>query len=370
VEKNALVNELKAELQDTSEREAAAQSTLHDSEAENKDELRKLRARVEEMNAEQKSWLEKQNVYEQRLGKATKDLIEAQSALSDLEHKRKSADGSRTEIEVLKTKLHASEKLVLEKNKSSDKQQQIIRDEAKQELEDLKKEHERDLAKRDREQKTQNEAYKYKLQYLELSQKELQKERKRWQDKEREYEKSLVALTAELRELKLEHQQAVDLHEAFRAHVEAKESARQMETSNWDIKRQALVAEHQLALKQSETGKNARVAQLERELQKVKSELDDAQEEVERLTVALEAGVGLPDDIKASRSSSSLLDEQPDEEKSYEPKGKHRYDDSRSTPAVSAAVEPTPAAQQESPPAESAAAPAAHSEPASEEAAF
>jgi len=170
----------------------------------------------------------------------------------------------------------------------------------------------------------------------------------------------LVALTAELRELKLEHQQAVDLHEAFRAHVEAKESARQMETSNWDIKRQALVAEHQLALKQSETGKNARVAQLERELQKVKSELDDAQEEVERLTVALEAGVGLPDDIKASRSSSSLLDEQPEEEKSYEPKGKHRYDDSTSTPAVSAAVEhqphhETPAAHHDSATADSAA---------------
>jgi len=60
--------------------------------------------------------------------------------------------------------LHAAEKLITDKNKSSDKQQQIIRDEAKQELEDAKKEHERDLQKRDREQKTQNEAYKYKLQ--------------------------------------------------------------------------------------------------------------------------------------------------------------------------------------------------------------
>jgi len=234
------------------------------------------------------------------------------------------------------------------------------------------------LQKRDREQKTQNEAYKYKLQYLELSQKELQKERKRWQDKEREYEKSLVALTAELRELKLEHQQAVDLHEAFRAHVEAKESARQMETSNWDIKRQALVAEHQLALKQSETGKNARVAQLERELQKVKSELDDAQEEVERLTVALEAGVGLPDDIKASRSSSSLLDEQPEEEKSYEPKGKHTYETERTqrTPAVVDSApreaQEAPAVHQDSAPVESPAPVAAPetSEAQSEEASF
>lgn len=289
-EKVALVNELKSELQETSEREATAQAGLRDAESETKDDLRRLRAKVEELTAGQRVWLEKQTVYEQRLGKATKDLIEAQSALSDLEHKRKSADSSRTEVEVLKAKLVAAERQIIDKNRSFDKQMQIIKDESKQELEDTVREHDRDIKKRDLEQKVQNEAYKYKLQYLELSQKELQKERKRWQDKEREYEKSLVSLTAELRELKLEHQQAVDLHEAFRAHVEAKESARQMETSNWEIKRQALIAEHQLALKQSETGKNAKVAQLEREVQKIKSELDDCHEEIDRLTNALEAG--------------------------------------------------------------------------------
>jgi len=83
-----------------------------------------------------------------------------------------------------------------------------------------------------------------------------------------------------------------------------------MEGSNWEIKKQAIAAEHQLGLRQSETGKNARIGQLEREVQKLKIELEDAHEEVERLTVALEAGVGLPDDIKASRGASVLGDEE------------------------------------------------------------
>jgi len=171
----------------------------------------------------------------------------------------------------------------------------------------LKKEHDKALKTSEHEAKTQNEAYKYKLQYLELSQKELEKERRRWQDKEREYERALVGLTAELRELKLEHQQHVDTHEAFRAHVDAKESARTLETSSFEIKRQALVAEHQLALRQGQAAQNSKIAQLERELSRVRGDLDDAREENERLTLALETGSGLPDDVKSRKPDTSYL---------------------------------------------------------------
>jgi chromosome segregation ATPase len=203
--------------------------------------------------------------------------------------------------------------VISEKNKALEKQTQILRDEAKHDLEDLKKEHERALQTSAQEAKTQNEAYKYKLQYLELSQKELEKERKRWQDKEREYERALVGLTAELRELKLEHQQAVETHEAFRTHVEAKESARTLETSSFEIKKQALQAEHQLALRQSQAAQNSKIAQLERELARVRGDLDDAREENERLTLALESGGGLPDDVKSARNQSKayLYDDEP-----------------------------------------------------------
>jgi len=227
-----------------------------------------------------------------KIGKTTKDFLDLQSAYGELEHKRKTADGSRTEIETLKTKLSAAEKVISEKNKALDKQAQILRDEIKHEIEELKKENDRALQLSEQESKAQNEAYKYKLQYLELSQKELEKERKRWQDKERDYEKNLVTLAAEFRELKLEHQQAVDTHDAFRAHVDAKESARTLKVSSFEIKRQALVAEHQLGQRQSAAGSNSKIAQLERELSRIRSSLDDAREETERLTLALESGSG------------------------------------------------------------------------------
>jgi chromosome segregation ATPase len=283
-----MIAELKSELQEATERESKASSELQDQEGETKDELRKLKAQVDELSSEQKDWFEKQRDYEAKLGKAAKDLAEAQAAVSEIEHKRKSADGNRTELEVLKAKLAAAEKMVTEKSKAADKQAQLVREELQAEIEDLKRDHERDITKRDQDQKTQGEAYKYKLQYLELSQKELQKERKKWQEKEREYEKAVISITTELRELKLEHQQAVDLHEAYKAHVEAKESARTQESGTWDIKKQAMAAEHQLGIRQSETSKNGRIAQLEREVAKLKIELEDAQEEVERLTLALE----------------------------------------------------------------------------------
>jgi len=288
LEKTTQCNELRAEVQEASDRENNALAALRDSEADTQDEGRKLRSRVEELTAEQVKWREKQKEYEGKLGKTTKDFIELQTAYGELESKRKSADGSRTEIETLKTKLSASEKIIQEKNKALDKQAQILREESKHQIEEIKKEHERALKNSEQEAKAQNEQYKYKLQYLELSQKELEKERKRWQDKERDYERTLVALASEFRELKSEHQQATDTHDAFRTHVEAKESARTLEANSFEIKRQALSSEHALSLRQSQATSNSKIAQLERELSRIRSNLDDAREETERLTVALE----------------------------------------------------------------------------------
>jgi len=212
----------------------------------------------------------------------------------------------------------------------------------------LKKEHARTLKHSETEQKTQNEAYKYKLQYLELSSKEIEKDKKRWQDKEREYEKALVALTAELRELKLEHQQAIDLHEAFRAQMDAKESARTLETSSFEIKKQSLQAEHQLTLRQSQAASNSKISSLEREIAKVKNELDDAREENERLTLALESGSGVPDDVKAQRDRSYLYAD-------LEEKPVRSQRQPRSTPASTTTTEPEPvsASPSESTPASS-----------------
>jgi len=292
LEKTTQCNELRAEVEDASERENNALQALRDSESEVQDELRKLRARVDELTSEQSGWQGKQREYEEKIQKNIRELVELQTQYGDLENKRKTADGSRSEVESLKTKLSANEKVIQEKNKAVDKQAQLQRVEIKHQIEELKKEHEKALKNSEQEAKAQNEQYKYKLQYLELSQKELEKERKRWQDKERDYERNLVTLASEFRELKLEHQQATDTHDAFRSHVEAKDSARTLEHSSFEIKKQALVAEHQLELRQSGAQSRGKIAQLERELHRTRSSLEDAREENERLTVALESREG------------------------------------------------------------------------------
>jgi len=232
-----------------------------------------------------------------------------QAQFGELDHKRKTADGGRSEIEVLKTKIATAEKVINDKNKALEKQAALVREEAKQEVDDLKKEQERALVNSQLEAKTQNEALKYKLQYLELSQKELEKEKKRWQEKEKEYERAIVNLTAESRELKLEHSQAIDQHEAYRVHVEAKESSKSLETSNFEIKKQSLVAEHQLQLKQAQATNNSRIQQLEREITRSKEDLSKTLEDNERLTLALESGSGMPEDMK--RSAFSYEDDTP-----------------------------------------------------------
>jgi len=311
LEKTTLANELKAEVTEAAQREGAALQSLRNGESGSKDELRKLRAKMDELASEQKNWLSKQREYEQKIGKSTKDHIELQARYGELDHRRKTADGGRSEIEVLKTRIAAAEKIVNDKNKALEKQAALVREEGKQEIEALKQEHERALKASELEAKTQNEAYKYKLQYLELSQKELEKERKRWQEKEKEYERAIVNLTAEHRELKLEHQQAIDTHEAFRVNVEAKESSRTLEASSFEIKKQSLVAEHQLALKQAQATNNSRIQQLERDIQRFKQELDQTNEENERLTLALESGSGLPNDVKSRSATSYLYDDEP-----------------------------------------------------------
>jgi len=142
----------------------------------------------------------------------------------------------------------------------------------------------------------------------------------------------LVSLTAELRELKLEHTQSVETHEAFRAHVDAKESARTLETSSFEIKKQALQAEHQLALRQSQAAQNSKNAQLERQLLKLQSEVDDLREENERLSLALESGGGA--ESKSRNANAYLYEDEPREPRQpRQPKT-----ETRSEPAP----EPTP----------------------------
>jgi len=206
----------------------------------------------------------------------------------DAEHEKELAlTDLRTENDVLQARLEAQGKSSTDREAEYEKELKLHKDRFGKEISRLTSVHDRDIQQREQHAKTQDEAYKYKLQYLELSQSELRAEKQRFQEKEREERKNLVALQAQVRELKSKYKQSVDLHEAFRQHVEAKDAARQMESSGWDIKKQALAAEHKLALSRLEQQHLHKQAELESQIERLQSDLQDSQQHVKDLNERL-----------------------------------------------------------------------------------
>jgi len=206
----------------------------------------------------------------------------------DVEHEKELAlTELRTDKDVLEAKLGAEKKSAADREADFDKELKMHKDRFTKELARLSNLHDRDIQQREQQAKTQDEAYKYKVQYLELSQQELRAEKTRFQDKERDDRKKLVTATAQLRELKSKHKQAVDLHEAFRQHVESRDATRAMESSGWDVKKQSLLSEQKLALQQVDHEHSKRRIELEAEVERLKGELEDSQLHVKQLSERL-----------------------------------------------------------------------------------
>jgi len=68
-----------------------------------------------------------------------------------------------------------------------------------------------------------------------------------------------------------------------------KKAQKKLEANSFEIQRQALASQHTLALRQSQATSKSKIAQLEREVSRIRSALEDAHEENERLSVALES---------------------------------------------------------------------------------
>jgi len=196
--------------------------------------------------------LERQSQYEARLAKANVELVEAQAALAEADRKRESSLADlKTELEVLQAQLESERKAAQERDSDLEKESKLHKERFSKELARTTSQQDREIKQREAAAKNQEESFKYKLQYLELSQKDLKRERKVWQDKEAATKRQISQLGAEVRELKAKLHQASDIHEAYKQHVESKEAARSTETSGWDMRKQALLSEHQLELKKS-----------------------------------------------------------------------------------------------------------------------
>jgi len=293
IEKSGQINDLKSDLAELADREAVAQNQLKSKSQGAKEELRKLKHQNEEFEAEQKQWLERQSTYEARLAKANVELVEAQAALAEADRKRESSLADlKTELEVLKAELEVQAKTAHEKDLDLEKESRLHKERYAKELARVTAQHDRDLKQKEALAKNQEESFKYKLQYLELSQKDLKRERKMWQDKEQSTKRQISQLSSENRELKAKLHQEKELHEAFKQHVESKEASRSTESSGWDMKKQALHSEHQLELKRASGAQSSRIAQLEKELEHVKADLDHANSTIQQLNeqIAEEGG--------------------------------------------------------------------------------
>jgi myosin heavy subunit len=284
IEKSSQINDLKSDLVELADREAVAQNQLKSKSQGAKEELRKLKHQNDEYEAEQKQWLERQSTYEARLAKANVELVEAQAALAEADRKRESSLADlKTELEVLNAQLEEERKASRERDSDLEKESRLHKERFAKELARVTSQHDRDLKQKDALQKNQEESFKYKLQYLELSQKDLKRERKTWQDKEQGTKRQLTQLSAEIRELKAKLHQANELHEAYKSHVDSKEASRSSESSGWDMKKQALISEHQLELKRAQGSQTSRISQLEHELERVKADLDHANSTIQQL---------------------------------------------------------------------------------------
>jgi len=284
IEKSTQINDLKSDLSELSDREAVAQNQLKSKAQGAKEELRKLKHHNEEYEAEQKQWLERQSTYEARLAKANVELVEAQAALAEADRKRESSLADlKTELEVLNAQLESERKAAQERDLDLDKESKLHKERYAKELQRITAQYDRDAKQKEALAKNQEESFKYKLQYLELSQKDLKRERKTWQDKEQGAKRQLGQLQAEIRELKSKLHQEKELHEAYKQHVESKEASRSTESSGWDMKKNALQSEHQLELKRASGAQSARIAQLERELEHAKTELEHANSQIQTL---------------------------------------------------------------------------------------
>jgi len=288
IEKSTQVNDLKSDLAELADREAVAQNQLKGKTQGAKEELRKLKHQNEEYEAEHKQSLERQSTYEARLAKANVELVEAQAALAEADRKRESSLADlKTELEVLNAQLEAERKASHERDLDLEKETKLHKERFAKELSRVTAQQDRDLKQKDALLKNQEESFKYKLQYLELSQKDLKRERKTWQDKEQGTKKQVSQLSSEVRELKSKLHQSHELHEAYKQHVESKEAARSTETSGWDMRKQALQSEHHLELKRASGAQASQISKLEGELERVKAELEHANSQIQSLNEQL-----------------------------------------------------------------------------------
>jgi len=203
IEKTNLVNELKADIAELDEREASASQALREKTFGVKEEIRRLKSLNEDLELEQKQWLERQSTYEADIARIGVELVQAQSSFAESERKREGAlQELKTDLEVLHAQLEAEKVATREREADYDKELKLHQGRLNKELQRVRSKQEKDLKLKDTQIKAQEEAFRYKLQFLELSLATLKQQKKAAQDQERLNKKQIAQLNVELRSLR------------------------------------------------------------------------------------------------------------------------------------------------------------------------
>jgi myosin heavy subunit len=187
IEKTGLLNQLRADLAEAEEQVAASTTQVKQKEQGTKEELKRLRELTETLQTEQKEWGEKEIQYEARVGTLSRDLIEARSKAVEAEHDKELAlTEARSEKEVLDAKLEAEKKALLDLAGNFEKELKMHQARFAREIARLNAIHEGEIHNREQLARSQEDAYKYKLQYLER----LNAEHKRAKEREKKEARS------------------------------------------------------------------------------------------------------------------------------------------------------------------------------------
>jgi len=150
---------------------------------------------------EQKRAREHQDAYEARLAKATVELVEAEAALAESEHKREGTlHELKAETDVVRAQVNTEEKTARDRERDFDRELKLHKDRFSKELIRSKTNFDKEIKQKEQKLKSQEDSFKHKIKHLEAAERELQSESKSW--KEIPSRKELERLSNEIRQLK------------------------------------------------------------------------------------------------------------------------------------------------------------------------
>jgi len=245
--KEAEAGEMKSQVQNAIDKEHQLRESLRTSQMGVGNQMRDLQNAVNEMKVEKSQWMDQKNKYERDFQTMAHSLQDVKNALQQSQLKYQSEkDKLATEVRALNSTLEQERAAWRVKENSLTEELKGKSSASENDVANLRKQLEIVQVQAKSHLDAQAQAFKYRLQYLEMSSRNFQEEKKKWNDKEHLYEEKLNEMAYQISELKHEHSQAVNVHLAYKSHVEAKLKSREAQDAIWQVKMDGLKTQSQV----------------------------------------------------------------------------------------------------------------------------